>query len=294
MYKSFLIEKNYLYTNPIFSNMNDQKSKLDLLNNLLESVKEEHNSLELDDDDVRKSFFALYSSVVRDFYNGRISFLISGMIANKEVNFNSETIEFAPHFIKFSEKAYISEWMNSYLMLLNRNLINNSWTSFETCVSLIYDKIISKKEKNKVLLDKNKKLINLIKSVDGITEDKSSQIIQVVVEGDFTPLIRKFRKIVNKKKYVRDYKSDVNFIDFASKLRNSMLHSNGIFTGNNDYEYTFKDVDFKFENGKMFHVLNGYDFVYLDITLELVSIFLSTVNSIEFEDLIPYPEDYIN
>ncbi len=72
-----------------------------------------------------------------------------------------------------------------------------------------------------------------------------------------------------------------------------MLHSNGIYTGN-DYMYTFKDTDFKFENGKMFQVSNDYDFIYFDITFELASIFSNITENIEFEDLISYPEDYLD
>ncbi len=257
---------------------------LDFLLLKTEKVKEEIHSLEYDKADVRHSFFCLFYTIVYDYYLGQVSYTLSKLMSQERVLFHEQDTGFSNHFSRITQIARIELMELGYFGTLNRNVILNSWTAFELSLSDIFNTVCSDSVKNKLIVDLNHKIIKVTKD---LSPENKEIVINSLTKSTFIPLLRKFRSLVNKAMYKRDYKKDLEFLSFLNSYRNSMLHSNGIYYGKG-FKYEFNGVMFEFVDQEMFKETNHYPYVYWDMTFELKSIFKALINCVSYDELIEY------
>ena len=263
-------------------------SDLDFLLSKTEDQKDYIRSLDYDKSDIRHSFYGLFYSITYDYYLGHISLNMASLISEKKVFFDEKTTGYSVHYARLREIQTIEELYYGFIGSLNRNLILSTWTTFELSISDIFDAIIDRETKTKIILDLNSKIV---KATSDLNQDNKQIVLDHLVRYSFVPIVRKFRAVVNKDKYDRDYKSDVKLLEFLSSYRNCMLHSNGIYNGKN-FTYEYNEATFSFENGKMFREINSYPYVYWDLAYELKAIFTSLHNSLDYKGVIEYKSEF--
>jgi hypothetical protein len=263
---------------------------LDTLLEYTEKIKEEISELELHSDDVRHSFFGLYYSSIYDFYIGKTSYRLAEFIGKGDVKFTEQVYPFNIHAQRLFEIQDLELLSRGYHGNLNRNIILGVWTSFELSISLLFEHLVTKSDLELIIDKLNSKLIKAIKNLD---DKEKNIIIDSIRKSAFIPLMRKFNFLVkrNPNCYAGNLKEDREFLNFAVKLRNCMIHSNGIYHGK-DYYYKFDQEEFKFTNKQMFEQKgpNNRD-VYLDIAIHIKTIFKNLLNCVNDIEHIEYPDD---
>jgi hypothetical protein len=262
---------------------------LNKLNDLTLKIKSIIYRLELKDNDVRKAYFENLYSIINEFYHGKIFFKISQEIKNGAIKFDPKIIDLQPHITRIYEIADHNLLYHAYHNELNRKLFVDSFTNFETTNSLCFDEIIDESSLNDMILDLNSKLIRICKDLSD--EAKKSLLIELR-KNVFIPISRKFRFLSKLKEncYLFDYKKDLEFIEFCSKLRNCVSHSAGYYKGK-DFEYLFENIKFIFKNETFLEMNGENDFVFLKINERLTNIIYAVNNCLKEIDLIKYPDD---
>lgn len=260
------------------------------LDNLLEhteQLKHKINSLHWDKEDVRHGFYGLIYSTLYDYYIGRITFELSSHIGSGKVLFSDDIIYLDQHIYRLREIAKIDRLSHGFSSSLNRNLILGSWTSFETCITLIFNHITTDQDIESLINSLNSKLI---KAISKLEDNFQTTIIDILKKSSFIPLARKFNFLV--KKGSREYgvmlKADREFIEFYGTMRNCLIHSNGIYFGKKK-EYNFYGTHFIFENGKVFLQKETNENIPCNMTLRLVEIFDKLVNNLRYIEFIEHP-----
>jgi hypothetical protein len=263
---------------------------LDKLLEYTEKIKEEIGELELHSDDVRHSFFGLYYSSIYDYYIGKASYRLAEFIGNGDVQFTEKVYPFKNHAQRLFEIQDLELLSRGYHGNLNRNIILGVWTSFELSISLLFEYLVTKDDLE-IIIDKiNSKLI---KAIEHLEDKEKSIVTDSLRKSAFIPLIRKFNFIVKRipNCYSGNLKEDREFLNFAVKLRNCMIHSNGVYHGK-DYYYKFGEEEFKFTDKQMFHQKgpNNRE-VYIDIAIQIKTVFKNLMNCMNDIEYIEYPED---
>jgi hypothetical protein len=261
---------------------------LDFLLLETEKVKEEIHSLKYEKLDVRHSFYCLFYTITYNYYLGQVSYTLSKLMANERVTFHEKDIDFSNHFHRITQIAKIELMEMGFFAALNRNVILNSWTAFELAISDIFNTICVDNEKDKIIIDLNHKII---KAIGDLAQENQEVVIKSLTKSTFIPLIRKFRNLVDKKKYKRNYKQDLEFLTFVNAYRNCMLHSNGIYNGKN-FEYEYNEVKYEFIDQEMFSETNHYPYVYWDMAFEIKNIFSTLITCVNHKELIEYKSKY--
>ncbi|MEM7087155.1 MAG: hypothetical protein AAF489_13290 [Bacteroidota bacterium] len=263
---------------------------LDKLLEYTENIKEEIGELKLHSDDVRHSFFGLYYSSIYDYYIGKVSYVLAEFIGNGDVQFKESLYPFKNHVLRLFEIQDLELLSRGYHGNLNRNVIFGVWTSFELSVSLLFEHYVTQDDLEKIIDNINSRLI---KAIEHLEEKEKSIITDSLRKSAFIPLVRKFNFIVKRFSncYMGNLKEDREFLNFAVKLRNCMIHSNGIYHGKS-YYYKFGEEEFKFTDKQMFEQRgpNNRD-VYLDIAIRIKSIFKNLMNCTKDIEYIEYPND---
>ena len=263
---------------------------LDKLLEYTEKIKEEIGKLKLHPDDVRHSFFGLYYSNIYDYYIGKTSYKVAEFIGNGDIQFTKKVYSFRNHAERLFEVQNLELLSRGYHGNLNRNIIFGVWTSFELSISLLFEHLTTKDDLE-IIIDKiNSKLIKAI----GHLEDKDKSIVtDTLRKSAFIPLVRKFNFIVKRipNCYSGNLKEDREFLNFAVKLRNCMIHSNGVYHGR-DYYYKFGEEEFQFTDKEIFQQKgpNNKD-VYLDIAIHIKKNFENLMNCTSDIEYIEYPDD---
>ncbi|MDO6739488.1 hypothetical protein [Wenyingzhuangia sp. 2_MG-2023] len=264
--------------------------KLDQLLEYTEKLKVEIRELELHEDDVRHSFFGLYYSSIYDYYIGKASYQLAQFIGNGDVRFSEKIYPFRIHAERLFEIQELELLSRGYHGNLNRNIIFGVWTSFELSISLLFEHLVTENDLITIIDKINSKLI---KAIEHLEDKEKSIITNNIRKSAFIPLVRKFNFLVKRipNSYTGNLKEDREFLNFAVKLRNCMIHSNGIYHGK-DYYYKFGEEKFKFINKEMFLQKgpNSRD-VYLDISIRIKTIFRNLMNCMNDIDYIEYPDD---
>ncbi|MFI8605160.1 hypothetical protein ACIGCP_11900 [Cellulophaga baltica] len=249
-----------------------------------EKIKKEIHSLKYEDKDVRHSFYCLFFTITYEYYLGQVSYTLSKLMANERVTFHKEDNDFGNHFNRITQIAKNKLMEMVFFGTLNRNVFLNTWTAFELATSNIFNSMCAENKRNKIIIDINNKIVRAIKD---LTEENKEVVIKSLTKSTFIPLLRKFRYLIDKNKYNRNYKKDLEFLTFVNAYRNCMLHSNGIYYGK-DFVYEFKEVKYHFINQEMFSEMNYYPYVYWDMAFEIKNIFGSLLNCINHQELIEY------
>ncbi len=254
-----------------------------------ENYKSEIRSLEFNIQDVRYSFFGLMYSNLHYYYIGKVNYKLFEHIGNKNIEFKSQIFDFAEHVISLYDIQKNEVLSYGYKGNLDRYIFSNSWTTFEHSVSLIFDFVIDSKERENIILDMNN---NIKKKIfPKLTDEDKKILLDELKKSSFIPLGRKFNYITkrNEECYIGDLKEDREFIIFIGKIRNSLLHSNGLYK-RNDYSYTFNGVNFKFKDGEIFQQnYTKNDFLYFELSVRIISIFKSLINCVADIVLIKSP-----
>jgi hypothetical protein len=263
------------------------------LDNLLEyteSIKQEIAEIKLRSDDVRHSFFDLFYTNIYDYYIGKVSYRLAEFIGKGDVKFTERVYPFNIHAQRLFEIQNLDLLSVGYQGNLNRNIIFGVWTSFELTISLLFEHLATENDLEIIIKQHNSKVIKAIVSLE---EKEKSIIMDNLKKSSFIPLVRKFNFLVkrNPNCYSGDLKEDREFLNFAVKLRNCMIHANGIYHGN-EYYYKFGEEEFRFIDKQMFmqRGSNNKD-VYLDIAIRLKEIFKNLMNCVSEIDYLEYPDD---
>lgn len=262
---------------------------LDKLQNLTLKIKNIIHGLKLKENDVRKVYFENLYSIINDFYHGKIFFRISEEIKKGTIKFDSSIINLEPHVFRIYEVAGQKTLSNAYHNELNRKLFVDSFTNFETTVSLCFENLIEEEKLNEIIKDFNKKLIRLCKE---LSEESKQALLIELRKITFIPLTRKLRFLskLHDDCYSFDYKADIIFIEFCSKLRNCISHSAGYYVGNN-FEYEFENIQFIFKNETFLEIKGENDYVFLKINERLTNIIIALNNCMKNIEFIKYPND---
>ncbi|MGE8512807.1 MAG: hypothetical protein ACN6N7_08915 [Chryseobacterium culicis] len=256
---------------------------LDELLHLTEKIKNTIYTLKFKENDARKAYFEVLYSIINEYYKGRAFYEICKY-------YNEVKVDFVHSHLKIISQNFEHNILaEAYNNELNRKMLLDTFTNFETTINLCFEEVISEIEKNEMCDDLNRKLLKLAKSLS--TEEYDSLIIELR-KSTFIPLHRKFRFLAKRIDhcYTGEYKNDIEFLEFCTKLRNSFSHSGGLYFGK-DSTYIFKDVEFIFKH-KEFLVMEGENpNIILQINEKMTDIMFRLFNCLRNIEFIRYPDD---
>lgn len=260
---------------------------IDKLKEVVDSIKKLIYQLDFQDNDIRKAYFENLYSIVNEFYLGKIYFEISTQIKNGKIKFDSDIIDLKPHLLRVYEVADHPLLTNGFHNNLNRKLFIDSFTYFEITIDLCFDNLKTDDSIKKIVTELNSKIIKLIKECDN-----KKEIINLIINTSFIPLIRKFKFLAKRQIdcYGINYKEDIKFIEFCTKLRNCVLHSAGYYKGR-DFEFEFENVKFIFKNDEFIEMKGDNDYVFLKLNERLTNIAKQVFNCFNDIDYLKYPDD---
>lgn len=263
------------------------KMTLNYLLEQTEKLKSKIKNLDLNEEDVRHGFYGLMYSITYDYYIGRVTFELSRQIGSGKVFFSKDIYDLEQHINRLQEIYKIDLLRHDFNSTLNRNLILGSWTSFETCVSLIFNHYTTETDIEGIIKDLNSKLV---KAITNLEDEFQTTIIDILKTSSFIPLSRKINFLIKNgdEEYGSTLKDDRKFIEFFSTMRNSLVHSNGIYFGKKR-DYFFYDTHFVFENGKVLFQQGINQNVTWDMSFRLIEIFDNLVKGMSNIEFIEYP-----
>ncbi|MCX8532682.1 hypothetical protein [Chryseobacterium luquanense] len=262
---------------------------LDELLLLSDKLKQTIYNLKFKENDARKAYFENLYAIVYDFYKGKVFFEISKQIGKGNIKFTEEIFSLNTHIRRVYEIADHHLLAQAYQNDLNKKLLLESFTNFETTINLCFEESVNEEDRNKIIDDLNKKTLRVCKELN---PENFSELLSELRKSSFIPLGRKFRYISNRIKdcYSSNYKEDVAFLEFCSKLRNSFSHSSGLYFGS-AFEYTFEGVKFIFQNNQ-FLIMDGENSnVILLINEKLTDVLYRLLNCLDDISYIAYPDD---
>lgn len=263
----------------------------DFISDWIKNLRLEAGSLTLQEDDVRLSFFALINDIAHCYYRNYLLVEISTLINQKKIRYDSikdnKHLKIIEALIK-NERSYASHF-NS----MNRQLLVDSWSTFELCLNTFSEAILDKQAINKLLNSRFRDIIN--KEIKDTLSDEIIEKFRMTLAYDnltHVSITRKIDAIFKMTKgYRRDVKNDKAFLLFYLKFRNSM-HGNYIYRGN-DFRYEFGDAKFEFADGKQIiwnDPFHGTPELFFYLMGNLASIWKEIISANPFEGGIDYPD----
>ncbi|MFD2727467.1 hypothetical protein [Hyunsoonleella rubra] len=242
------------------------------------------------EDDVRHSFFGLFYTTIYDFYIGKVAYRMSEYIGSGDIKFTREVINFKSHAKRLFEIQDNNMLSIGYNNKLNRDVYIGTWTSFETSIAILFENLSTDTDKLNIISDLNYKILKVISKLE---DPEKSALKEITLKSQFIPIGRKFKflRYLEPDNYIiSEYKKDVKFIEFCSKLRNCLIHTNGIYYGK-DSEFDFMGCKFNFINGQVFEQENSNEYTMFHIAFELRNIFFRLTKSLQKFEYIEYPND---
>lgn len=239
--------------------------------------------------DVRYYFYGLFQNTINQYYLGwNILFFFEEVDSNEiyKLYTDQNLNEFKKNHI---EKLFFIQYAKpkeTYQKNLNRNLVLSSFSTFETCINLIFENLVNKEDFNeylkKMTLTEEKSFLNYF------DENQKTRIISKLLINH--SLHKKYR-FLSKNKYDFMRKDDLDFIKFISDYRNSLIHNNGIFN-NQGYEKEVFGVKFIFEKGKEVLIEENENSFLLnwEISFKMKQIFTRLISNLKHPELILYPD----
>ncbi|WP_433763656.1 hypothetical protein [Flavobacterium ginsenosidimutans] len=239
--------------------------------------------------DVRKAYFENLFTIINEFYTGKVFFKIAQEIKAGKIKFDESILPFKKHILRIYEIADHPLLANGYHNDLNRKLFTDSFTNFETTISLCFEQIIKDDDISAIVKDINSKTLRLTQDLN---DDQKQELLNELKKNTFVPLSRKFRYLakLGEKKYPSDSKADLEFIEFCSKLRNCVSHSAGYYKGK-DFEYEFDGIKFIFKNGEFLEMKGNNSYVFIKINERLTNVINYLNVCLLHIDFIQYPDD---
>lgn len=165
----------------------------------------------------------------------------------------------------------------------------SSFSVFDRWINVLYEKACSN-HKEKIINSRVEKISVQLKKYKQSSEEHSAEEISkkiLSIPGKFISLPDKINgiyELIDKKSYVRDFRKDIDIIDFLSKKRNT-VHNLGEHRGQNQ-TITVDEIDHELSTGKPAHSaswLNSLELIghLLKIYTELLS---SIPNKADFVD----------
>lgn len=268
-----------------------------------EDLKSEISTLNFQENDMRKDFFGLLHDVSFCYYLGYISYNISKFINQGQVEIKEKVSNYQVHIDRLAEISNHPLLSAGHFNSLNRNLIIDSWSAFELCITTFSSALCEPLELEKLLSHQYSEIIRILRHTN-ISENELKKLKKHLIKEHMThvPINRKIDLLfIKAENYYRDKKKDKEFLLFYGKLRNTM-HTNFIYYGNY-YEYKFGNAHFKFENGKLVKWIDPFrpkigslppyvesPKLYFYLLGELKEIWKTLITSTKFEDVIYYPD----
>lgn len=233
------------------------------------------------EEDARVAFFDGHFGIIKHYLNFYILLESELIVTNYKFIFDKPDISIED----------INYHILGHKNFLNNQLIINSWSNFELCITLITQKILPLKQIEDLLNHDYNELLKILKNTD---LDKNQQIkLEKTKKSELShvPITRKYNKLF--KLIAPDYSrsrnliNDRKFLEFYGKLRNC-IHTNYIYYGK-EYSYKFQNVVFTFINGQTIHQSKIIENVIINMSIELRNIFLVMVQNIDFKNKIRDP-----
>jgi len=239
--------------------------------------------------DVRYYFYGLFQNTINQYYLGWNILFFFEEVDSTEIYklYNNQNLnEFKKNHIEKLFFIQDEKPKETYQRNLNRNLVLSSFSSFETCINLIFDNLVNKEEFNNFLnvttrIDEK----SFLKNFD---ENQKTRIISKLSINH--SLYKKYR-FLSKNKYDSMRKDDLDFIKFISDYRNSIIHNNGIFN-TQGYEKEVFGVKFIFEKGKEVLIQKNENSFLINwkICLKMKEIFTRLISNLKHSELIEFPD----
>ncbi|NVM63827.1 hypothetical protein FHW88_002116 [Mucilaginibacter sp. SG538B] len=267
---------------------------LDFLLNYTEDLKIEIEKLPFERDDIRIVYFTYYFDVVYNLYISKSMRELSSQISRRNISITKELLEQSDkHIQRLIEAADLEVLIKSFNNNINRSFFLDAFSSFEVCLNVLVEAIISPDEIDHVLRYSLNEVSQILKMAD-LSDSAQKKLEKLLVKNHVThvPYIRKIELLFKYagKRYDGDVKNDREFLNFLSKLRNT-IHTQWVYFGK-DYDYLFKDnAHFIFKNGKQVIWTSPYDdggaMLFIDIFDRLKEIWKKFIFGISFENPIP-------
>lgn len=230
------------------------------------------------EDDIRTCFLDGYFQTLKTYYCSYFHLETAVFIAQVNEIYICEDI------IKEDLAIHIQIHRNQ----LNSFLIINTWSNFEYCLSLFAEAVLSVSVKSELVAFEYNDIIHRLRGID-IPETQNERLLKLKRTNlAHVPMPLKYGKLfkmISSYPEQRSIKDDREFLDFYGKLRNC-IHSNYIFFGNENYEYTFGGVRFTFTPGKLINTEPLFESSIFDLTKELKYVFMAIIGNIDCQDVI--------
>ena len=268
-------------------------SDADFILKWTEDLKNEVEALDFDVDDIRKEFFGLIYDYAYCYYRDFQSIIVSDFLNKGQIKFDIAVNDYKAHIGRIAVIAKSDLQKESHRNSLIRSLSVGAWSSFELCVTTFCEAICNSAELEKLLEYHYREVVKEIKKCK-LSNIEDEKLRKVTIKGHLThvPIIRKTDFLFKKaKNYQRDINKDKEFLLFFGKLRNT-LHTNFIYSGK-DYEYKFGNAHFMFNDNKIVKWRDPFKpspKLHFYLVQELKEIWNELIKSIEYTELIPYPD----
>lgn len=254
-----------------------------------ELLKEKIRELHWHPDDVRHGFYGLLYSAQYDYYLGNVTMGLAEQIGKGKVFFKPEIFSMNEHIRRLEETSRLELLRHGFNSTQSRNLILSSWTSFETCVNLLFNFISTEEDRWSLVKQMNNKLT---KAISHLESNFQATIMELLRKSTFIPLIRKYNFIVKRgnHEYPGNLKSDREFLELLGTMRNCLVHSNGIYHGK-PKEYSFMGTSFIFPDNEIFKMKGTNEDIDWDLSVELMAVFERTAALTSQIAFVPYPSE---
>ncbi len=228
-------------------------------------------------DDIRTSYLDGYFEILKNYFFAYFHIIEKGTLNKYQELYQSFDIswdDLSPH-------------IQNQKQGLNSNLIINCWSDFELFISLFCYSVLPKNKINKLLDLDYTKVKNIITEYDISKETelklkkfKKNHLSHVPNNNKYGAIL----KMINPYPSERNKSYDIDFLDFFSRLRNCM-HSNFIYYGANEKEFTFQGEKFRLKFGKPISQIPSSAITPFELTLFLKEIFQLMVDNINYDGI---------
>lgn len=217
-------------------------------NNLLTDLRKLRKKIDsykakFGDNDIRTSFLGGYFQILRTFYCSY---------------YHLESKDILEKYSEIYEKDNIREkdlalHLQSHRQLLNSYLIINCWSNFELFITLCCATVLPEPALKELLEGDYRGILRILNG-SRLTERSSNKLkSRIKFHVAHAPIVYKYGKLlklIHPYPEIRNKKNDRDFLEFYGRLRNC-IHSNYIFFGASDKEYTYDNEKFSFRNGSV-------------------------------------------
>lgn len=260
-----------------------------------ETLKKEIKSSKWDENDVRLAFDELFYDSYYAFYLGHAQIFIGHQFRHGRIRVDSVLKPMKDHLDRLVEYSTNDYLAGGQMANMNREFLYSVWTGFELVVSVLFKELIGEEGNERIFTKMNDRLLKYLNKEED--EVKRETLINDLRKKTFIPLERKFNALMkideegSSKR--RDLDSDKKLLKLLNRLRNCMIHSNGLYLGSSDVIEMF-GVKFIFNSGEILIMEGKVEdkaSVVEKLLIELRAVFKSLEMNTTGKSFIPYPQD---